>query len=543
MCEERGYLLGVQEKLTVGAVKGQGGPLKRLYDEAGVVESEDLGWIGVLQQIVWRAAADGQQLDARTLADALHVHFGMNAQVAAGWVAGVTTLTEYAVGSIDVGDALTEEDDAIVASRRVVCPVLEARLQERIDCFERENRGAMGRSGKRLHSEGRRSRTRSACLGTVTTTRRWYVDPESGGFSPAEQAIGLPAGDTTARLGEVVTMMGTTVPGEMAANLLGWMLGIEISKHGVQELVHDRGQFVQRQNDEVAQTHDPFDELGLMRDIESPDGATADAPPTVAYLEVDGVVPMTRDLDEERSSPVEGARGGKGRRYTLVGREVKNAVLYRGDKCTQEMPSRGSLLEKRYVSRLGHWNLFALAVWVSIRRLRFDEAGTLVLLSDGAEWIRSLAGWLPCKVFLILDLFHAKHRIWEVSRALWGERGSQTTRWARLQCDRIEAGEVDEVIACLERLQKKRDLEKLDELHTYFTNNRDRMDYPTYRAANYRVTTAGVESANYHVTGARMKQQGMRWSCDGASEMAPLRADLFNGAWRDRTRSMLNATA
>lgn len=67
------------------------------------------------------------------------------------------------------------------------------------------------------------------------------------------------------------------------------------------------------------------------------------------------------------------------------------------------------------------------------------------------------------------------------------------------------------------------------------------MDYPAYRAANYRVTTAAVENANYHVTGARMKQQGMRWSRKGAAEMAPLRADLFNGTWRSRTRAMLKA--
>jgi hypothetical protein len=513
-----------------------------MYDEADVVESEELDWIGTLQQIVWRAAADGERLDSTAFAEAIGTQLGIGEQAAAALVAGVTVLTEYATGSVETGDALTEESDAIIASRRAVRPLLEARLQRRVDDFERKNRGAEGCSGQRLHSEGRRSRTRSTLLGEVTTKRRWYVDPRQGGFSPAEQEIGLPADDFSARLAEVVTMMATTVSEEMATTLLGWMLGVEISKHGLQELVHARGQFAMKENDGIAEFYDPFEESGLMREVERPDDVVADAP-SVGYLEIDGVVPMTRDLDETRSSPVEGARGGKGLRYTLVGREVKNAVLYRGDSCAQLMPSRGSLLDKTYVSRLGHWTPFALSVWAEMRRLRFDEADTLVLLSDGAEWIRTLAGWLPCEVFLILDLFHAKHRIWEVSRALWGEHNAQTTRWARRQCDRIEDGHVDKVLATLERLQRKHDVEKLDELHTYFTNNHDRMDYPAYRAANYRVTTAGVESANYHVTGARLKQQGMRWSREGASEMATLRADLFNGTWRRRTRAMLNAVA
>ncbi|MBA2664222.1 MAG: hypothetical protein H0U74_18160 [Bradymonadaceae bacterium] len=99
------------------------------------------------------------------------------------------------------------------------------------------------------------------------------------------------------------------------------------------------------------------------------------------------------------------------------------------------------------------------------------------------------------------------------------------------------------VIATLRRLLDTRELKRLDELLTYFENNVDRMDYQSYRSQNLRISSACVESANYHVTGARMKQQGMRWSREGAEEMAPLRADLFNGVWRERTRQMLKQAA
>lgn len=515
--------------------------MHRIYDENVVLESADVSWISQLQRVLWRAAALGEALDAASLAESMSSVLGISEQAAAGWVAGVGALTTYVTASVETGDALDEESSALRAARRAVRPMFEARLQSRIDHYEKQHHGADGSLGS-LESEGRRSRKRATLLGRVTTTRRWYIDPKDGGFSPAEQAIGLPATSVTARLAEVVTMMAATVPEEMATALLRSMLDIEISKHAVQNLVHDRGQFVLEQNNEDGVLHHPYDKTGLPREVERPDDAVACAP-SVAYLEIDGVVPMTRDLDEKRSSPVQGARGGKGRRYTLVGREVKNAVLYRGDKCSQLMPSRGSILEKTYVSRLGHWSLFARSVWTEMRRQRFDQSATLVLLSDGAEWIRSLAEWLPCKALLILDLFHAKHRIWEVSRALWGERTSQASRWARRQCDRVEAGAVAQVLDTLERLQQKHDIEKLDELHTYFTNNHDRMDYPAYRKAGYRVTTAGVESANYHVTGARLKQQGMRWSREGAAEMAAMRADLFNGVWRRRTKAMLSASA
>jgi len=67
------------------------------------------------------------------------------------------------------------------------------------------------------------------------------------------------------------------------------------------------------------------------------------------------------------------------------------------------------------------------------------------------------------------------------------------------------------------------------------------MDYPTYREEGLRVGSGAIESANYHVTGGRLKLQGMRWSELGAPDMAVLRTDLMNGKWRERTREMLAA--
>ena len=140
-------------------------------------------------------------------------------------------------------------------------------------------------------------------------------------------------------------------------------------------------------------------------------------PPSVAYLEMDGVVPMTReeltgkelsraDRRRQRYAKKVGARGGRGRRYRLVGREVKNAVLYTAESCAVESASRRCLTDKRYVSCLGDWQKFTALLWVAMLRQGFDRAPLLVVLSDGSEWIRSVCRWLPIPVLLILDLFH-----------------------------------------------------------------------------------------------------------------------------------------
>lgn len=218
-------------------------------------------------------------------------------------------------------------------------------------------------------------------------------------------------------------------------------------------------------------------------------------------------------------------------------------MLYDGKNCATESPSRGCLLNKTYVSHLGDWESFALLLWVAMLRQRFDRAKLLVLLSDGADWIRSLAAWLPIETFLILDLYHVKHRIFEVAHAVFGEHSAEARQWADVQGERIEAGKATHVIEALcflkPRAQQTRKL--VADLSGYLTNNLDRMKYPEYRLRGLRISSAAVESANFHVSGTRLKLQGMRWSATGAAQMAVLRTDLFNGRWEERTRRLLAA--
>jgi hypothetical protein len=319
-------------------------------------------------------------------------------------------------------------------------------------------------------------------------------------------------------------------------------------------MVERRGRVVEAQNQQEAIDQRAFLPDGTPRRLPPAPGL---ASPAVAYLEVDGVVPMTRELvpDSELSSEdrakqtkakLAKTRGGAGSRYHMQGREVKNAVMYAAEACALVGETRGALLEKHYVSYLGEASIFTTRVWAALRAKGYDQATTLVILSDGAEWIRTLAGQLPVeKVVLILDLFHAKHRVWEVANAIFGEHTPEARTWADEQNGRIEDGRAIDVVNALRfvKTRRKTASDLVSALSTYITNNLDRMDYLTYVAQGFRIGSGAVESANYHVTGARLKLQGMRWSATGAAEMAALRADLFNDRWDSRTRSILSGLA
>ncbi len=475
-------------------------------------------------------------------------------------IQGIAELIRYA-GSVvdDQTDAIDAEMEAVESSRRIIRPLLEVRLQESLDAHDQRHRGMSSCShcGKNAPSQGRRRRTWGSLVGPLKLRRRYnYCSTCNMGFSPAQKKLGLPDGDFTARLEDVVTMLATTVPHAMANDLAEKICGVDISVKAVEDMVQRRAVHLHRQDAADAQSCAPFEDSGLPvppSESERPTDAVKQVP-RIAYLEMDGVVPITReeitgsdlsanDRRRQRRAKRRKARGGKGRRYTIVGREVKNAILYDGKNCVKESPGRGALLDKHYVSHLGNWRTFSLRVWVEMRRQRFDQAKLLVLLSDGADWIRSFAEWLPIPVMLILDLYHVKKRIWEVANAAHGERTPAARRWATAQNDRIEMGKGRNVIQALRFLKpkNKKTKELIESLKTYLSNNLDRMKYPDYRKRGLRVGSGAIESANFHVTGARLKLQGMRWSAQGATDMAALRADLFNNRWETRTRRILAA--
>lgn len=485
----------------------------------------------------------------------------MGSSIAHAFLDGACELARYASTEIsEKENAVDAECDAVAASRRIVRPVFEAKLQKRLDEIDQKTAGIATpcrKCGENTESEGRPKRTWKSLLGLLGLRRRYATcEPCECGVAPAQIALGLPDGEFTARLEEVCTMMATTVPHGMATGLIGKLCGIEVSVKAVQDMTDRRGAAVIEQDSAESDQCKPFDAKGLpVPEQKRPeDSAPESAAPAVVYLETDGVVPITReeltgkelcaaDRRRQRRAKEQKARGGKARRYRIVGREVKNAVLYDGKDCATEGPSRGCLLDKTYVSHLGDWATFALLLWTAMLRKRFDQAKLLVILSDGSDWIRSLADWLPIKTFLILDLYHVKHRIFEVAHAVLGEHSAEARKWAEVQGDRIEEGNVSQVIEALSFLKPRGEQKRklVDDLKGYLHNNRDRMKYPEYRARGLRITSAAVESANFHVTGTRLKLQGMRWSPQGAAQMAVLRTDLFNGRWEERTRRLLAA--
>ena len=467
-------------------------------------------------------------------------------------VLGVVALAQQCEG---MTSALDIERTIIEGALRAVRPLLEGQLQDAVERLDKQARGGgpcpSCRKG-RMHSISRRQRSWTTLSGRVRLKRKGFECSSCLSCDyPAQRALGLSSDEHTPRFQEALTLLAATVPHEMAVKLAGELFSVKLSETGLQDMVERRADGVQKLLEKEAAEHPAFNAKGLVSTLPPPQSTR----PTRVYVEIDGVLPMTREeLPDTDLTPAQReakalaqrakARGGKGRKYRLVGREVKMAVIYVEDAAVRESDSRGCLLQKHYVAHLGDARSFGQLLWSKLVTTGLVHADEIVVISDGAEWIRNLMSALPLpgQLRFVLDLFHIKHRLWEVAHALFGEHTPKAAAWANIQGARIEDGNSAAVLHALRFVRARgqaRDL--VDALTTYLRNNLDRMDYPACRALNIRVGSGAVESANYHVIGARMKTQGCRWSEKGARGMAYLRADLFNNAWSARTRTLLAA--
>jgi hypothetical protein len=156
----------------------------------------------------------------------------------------------------------------------------------------------------------------------------------------------------------------------------------------------------------------------------------------------------------------------------------------------------------------------------------------VVIIGDGADWIWKRATMFPRRCE-ILDFWHAVEHAWGFARLCYGEGSRQADRWVHRIAEELRAGEIQNVIARLERMRPKSPevRESLDALIRYYRDNAPRMRYDEYLRLGYGIGSGAVESAHKQVVHARFRQAGMRWSEAGARRLLALRLLLLNQDW------------
>jgi hypothetical protein len=186
----------------------------------------------------------------------------------------------------------------------------------------------------------------------------------------------------------------------------------------------------------------------------------------------------------------------------------------------------------RYFSGVGATFLQRLQLVVG---LALNVLGSLLLIADGARWIRTFFTDVLSQVkqkTMILDWHHLKQKCLELSSRICRSRTAKAQLLRRLY-RRLWRGDVPAAVAVLEAHRPEtRNETKLDELISYLQARAAWMvNYRQRRIEQKYIGSAHVEKANDVIVARRQKNRGMQWSEATSDALAALRTLMLNGGW------------
>ncbi len=392
-----------------------------------------------------------------------------------------------------------------------------AALQERLNADGSDWQGPRQpcACGAAARYAGRRPKTVLTALGPVELRRAYYHCPHcAAGFFPRDRALGLEGSSLSPAATRMIGTAAARVSFAEAAELLDDLAGLSVDPKRVERAAEALGR-------EIAAAERQFVE-------------PLPPPAPTLYLGLDGTgVPV-------RKSETAG-RAGKQADGSAKTREVKLVTVWTAESVHQQTgrPQRdpGSVSYSAAIESAASLDTdpepapFAQRARREAERRGFPQAARRVVLGDGAPWIWRLATELFPGAIQILDLFHVKEHLSDVSKALYGPGTALAKSWADARHDALDEGRIDDLLAAL---RKHNDgCEEARKCAEYVDTNRARMRYRDFRAQGLCVGSGVVEAGCKVTVGTRLKRAGMHWSVDGANAILALRCCVLSNQFED----------
>jgi hypothetical protein len=403
-----------------------------------------------------------------------------------------------------------------IAARREALKIAARAIEQRLNQDHSDYAGPVAACscGREARYAGRHAKTIKTALGEITLRRAYYhcVRCQSGCF-PRDRILGIADSSISPAVTRMIGLAGAMVSFEESSELLGELAGVRVDSKQIERTAESLGREIE--------AHE--------RTILTPDAPSA---PTM-YLGLDGTgVPMRR-------SELEG-RAGKQSDGSSKTREVKLVTIWTAEGRDDEgnaVRDPGSVSYSAAIESAANADMsdelseFAQRVDREAKRRGLDQAPRRVALADGSLWIWSIVEEQFPGAIQILDLYHAKGHLSDVAKEIYGASSDLARQWTAQRNDELDDGQTGKVLDAL--AAHKDTNESARKCFDYVTNNRDRMNYPDFRAKGLSVGSGVVEAGCKVVVGTRLKRSGMHWSVAGANAIISLRCCKLSGRFED----------
>lgn len=380
--------------------------------------------------------------------------------------------------------------------------------------------------GDRARYHETRAKRLVTALGPVEIERPYYVCPRCHqGTSPRDGELDVEGTQYSPAVRRMMALVGSEASFEQGREQLELLAGIAATVKAVERQAEALGADVAAREQ---------DEIRRAKQLDLPEVCTAAVP--VFYIEMDGTgVPVVKAETE--------GRAGKSEDQPARTREVKLGCVFTQTTTDKEGRPVRDEDTTTYAGAIETAEEFGLRIYTEAWRRGWSRAKKQVVIGDGAVWIWNLTDQHFPGAIQIVDLYHARQHLWELSAKLFPNDEQGRKRWMARCLKQLDRGKIEAVVKTLRELRSlNSELAKI--VHNeadYFTRNAARMRYPAFRAQGLFVGSGVIEAGCKTVIGARLKRSGMFWTVRGANAIIALRccrlSRRFEDYWESRSQA------
>jgi hypothetical protein len=426
---------------------------------------------------------------------------------------------------LDATASLTQMEQRLQEAGR---QAMREALKQAIRQWEDHNSVCPHCGGKQRRLEGTMRRVIATVFGRVEVPRRRFRCQGCGRrFCPATSLFSeLKGGTISQPLQEAAMLAGCSWPYRAASSMLKRLSGAQISAEEIRLLTNRGGKLraVQQQEEAERTCSSPVQQAPAAQQAE---------PPMLVGL--DGGWVCSREQ-----------RGGMEGKVAVVCAKVEELPMplfsstfswsQRGPR--RPPRQRHRLTQRRYVATFGPSEHLGKLAVASARTVSEQGPRPVVLLADGAQWIKTQQAKHFPHATCILDWAHlwreVRHAILVAARAkplCARERDYQL----HLHRTWLWYGQVEQALQGLRTLATGLPAEAREAITkaiTYLEHQRPWIgSYEHWRCLGYPVGSGMIERAVGLVINRRMKKRGMRWKRVNGTAVVALRTDVLNDDW------------
>ena len=377
--------------------------------------------------------------------------------------------------------------------------------------------------GATTESKGLKEKTLLTILGPVVYRRSMFECPVCGeSHYPGDDELDVVGTTRSPGIRRMMARAGSRNTFKEGSEDLRVYAGITVSAKDVERVSEGIGEDMEhwskRQGEDILQQESPVSKEKTI---------------PVMYVCTDGTgVPMTKgELKGRKGKQADGSAKTRevklGCVFTQTGTDSKGFPVRDPDSTS-------------FTGAIETAEEFGWRIYTEALRRGLDSTQRVVVLGDGATWIKNLTDLHFPGATQIIDLYHARQHVSDLCKVLFGPDEKKVIQNRIRFWTLLDEGRVESIIKqARKKLPQNPDaIKKAEQEIAYLQKNKERMRYADYRADGLFVGSGVVEAGCKTVIGKRLKHSGMEWSVRGANAIIALRcimkSDRFEDYWEDR---------